>query len=314
MSVRVFDHKLAIFMDMFSSMLSKGGLSLDRLNNFCRIAEAGGITKAAGNDPGKQSLYSRQIKELETFFGTELKVRRGKGIALTEAGQQLARLARAHLIGLADFQRTARKLPRHLSIGSGNSVIEWILMPQMSALNKVLPDTHFECFAARTSAIVARLSDLTLDLGVVREEAVPRGLKSIPLTTIAYSLFLPKKVSPGVNEKNLAKRLVRIPLAMSMSGTFRETLETRAEKLGWSLNIVVSCSSFTQAARLVLSEEYGGVLPGMARVDFDPARIVEVPLPFLRNYSRNLRLAWNPRLVEVRPFIKSAVDSLTSES
>src|SRR5476651_2050856 len=79
-------------MDMFDQMLSKGGLSLDRLNNFCRIAEAGGITKAAGGDPGKQSLYSRQIKELETFFGLELKVRQGKGIALTDAGQRLAGL------------------------------------------------------------------------------------------------------------------------------------------------------------------------------------------------------------------------------
>ena len=84
MSVRVSFHNVAIFMDMCAQMLSKGGLSLDRLNNFCRIAEAGGITKAAGSDPGKQSLYSRQIKELETFFGVELKVRRGKGIVLTD--------------------------------------------------------------------------------------------------------------------------------------------------------------------------------------------------------------------------------------
>ena len=42
-------------MDMFSQMLSKGGLSLDRLNNFCRIAEAGGITKVAGGDATRVS-------------------------------------------------------------------------------------------------------------------------------------------------------------------------------------------------------------------------------------------------------------------
>src|SRR5471030_1007853 len=103
---------------MYEFLLSERGLSLDRLNNFCRIAEAGGITKAAGGDPGKQSLYSRQIKELETFFGVELKVRRGKGIVLTDAGQHLARLARAHLIRMADFQRTARNMPKRISIGS----------------------------------------------------------------------------------------------------------------------------------------------------------------------------------------------------
>jgi len=121
---------------------------------------------------------------------------------------------------------------------------------------------------------------------------------------------VPKKLSPGVNAENVSKRLSHIPLATSMGGQFRETLETGAGKLGWPLKIVMSCSSFTQAARLVLAGDYGGVLPGIARVDFDPSRIVEIPLPFLKNYSRKLCVAWNPRLVEVRPFIIRAVEAL----
>jgi DNA-binding transcriptional LysR family regulator len=297
-------------MDMFGQMLSRGGLSLDRLNNFCRIAEAGGINKAAGGDPGKQSLYSRQIKELETFFGVELKVRRGKGIMLTDAGQHLARLARAHLIGLADFQRTAQNMPQTISIGSGNSVIEWILMPRMAELSKALPKARFECISDRTRVIVSQLLDLTLDIGIIRDDAVQRPLKSAHLTTVTYSLFVPKKLSPGVNGENLRKRLAQIPLATSMGGTFRDTLEAGAGKLGWPLDIVMSCSSFTQAARLVLSGNYGGVLPGIARVDFDPSRVVEIPLPFSKDYSRKLCLAWNPRLVEVRPFIAPAVETM----
>jgi len=298
-------------MDMFSKMLSKGGLSLDRLNNFCRIAEAGGITKAAGGDPGKQSLYSRQIKELETFFGVELKVRRGKGIVLTDAGQQLAQLARAHLIGLADFQRTARNMPQNISIGSGNSVIEWILMPRVAEINNALPNARFAFISDRTRVIISQLLDLTLDIGIVREDAVKTPLKSSPLTNVTYSLFVPKKLSPGVNAGNIRKRLNQIPLATAMGGTFRDTLEAGAGKLVWPLNIVMSCSSFTQAARLVLSGNYAGVLPGIAWVDFDPSRVVEIPLPFLKDYSRKLCVCWNPRLVEVRPFIAQAVDALT---
>lgn len=297
-------------MDMFGQMLSKGGLSLDRLNNFCRIAEAGGITKAAGGDPGKQSLYSRQIKELETFFGVELKVRRGKGIVLTDAGQQLARLTRAHLTGLADFQRTAQNIPQSISIGSGNSVIEWILVPRMAELNKALPKARFECISDRTRVIVSQLLDLTLDIGIIRDDAVQRPLKSIPLASVTYSLFVPKKLSPGVDEENIRERLARIPLATAMGGTFRDTLEVGAGKLGWPLDIVMSCSSFTQAARLVLSGNYGGVLPGIARVDFDPVRIVEIPVPFLKHYSRKLCVAWNPRLVEVRPSINRVLEAL----
>ena len=115
-------------MDKYSLLLSKGGLSLDRLHNFCRIAEAGSLSKAAGGDVAKLSLFSRQIRELEEFFGVELKRRHGKGILITDAGRRLAQLTRAHLLGLEDFQREASQMPKQLSIAAGNSVLEWALL------------------------------------------------------------------------------------------------------------------------------------------------------------------------------------------
>ena len=95
-----------------------------------------------------------------------------------------------------------------------------------------------------------------------------------------------------------------------MGGRFRETLDADANKAELPLNIAVSCSSFTQAARLVQSGDYGGVLPAIARIDLDPSKFQEVPLPSLKEHTRNLRLAWNPRLVEVRPFVLEAIDAL----
>ena len=93
---------------MFADLLSRGGLSLDRLQSFCAVAAEGGITKAAQGDPVRQSLFSRQIKELEEFFGVELVRRKGRGIALTEAGEQLHALARERLLRLSDFERATR--------------------------------------------------------------------------------------------------------------------------------------------------------------------------------------------------------------
>ena len=93
---------------MFNELLSEGGLSLDRLKNFCAIAEAGGIARIAGGDPAKQSLYSRQVRELEEFFGVELTRRRGKGIEITEQGMDLARQVRAHLAKPDRFQESLR--------------------------------------------------------------------------------------------------------------------------------------------------------------------------------------------------------------
>src|SRR5213083_1836099 len=113
---------------MFADLLTQGGLSLDRLQSFCLVAEAGGVTKAAKGDPARQSLFSRQIKELEEFFGTELVRRKGRGIALTVAGQRLHLLAREQLLALSDFKKDSLGKPVELSLASGDSLIQWVLM------------------------------------------------------------------------------------------------------------------------------------------------------------------------------------------
>jgi len=304
------DRNLHISMSKIDQLLSVGGLSLDRLRNFCLIADAGSLTKAADGDPGRMALYSRQIKELETFFGCELKRRFGKGIALTDAGRDLARLARAHLIGLDDFKRTVHAQPQRISIAAGNSVLEWLLLPHLATLRARLPDTALDFYSQRTADIVGGLRDLTLDLGIVRASAVATPLKARPLLDVRSALFVPAKLATGLTTANLRTRLADMPIATSLGGDFRENLEASAAKARWPLRITVSCASFTQAARAVACGACAAVLPRMAASDFDPAEVREFPLPFLKSYVRKLCLAWNPRLAEVRPLLIPAVEAI----
>lgn len=305
---------MLIPMDNFASLLSCGGLSYDRLINFCRIVEAGGLTKAAGGDLGKQSLYSRQVRELEEFFGVKLKRRQGKGIAITEAGHRLAQLARAHLLGLDEFKREALNMPRRLTIAAGNSILEWVLLPKLGALRAALPGTTLEFFNERTKGIVAKLVDMTLDIGLVRENSVVPPLKSRRLFATGYSLFIPRSLAQKVTADNLKARLKEIPLATSVGGQFRESLEAAAAKANWPLNIAVSCSSFTQAARAVHAGECGAVLPDVSADDLDEARVQRLALPFLRGQARSIGLVWNPRLVEVRGFLQSALNAIEAST
>src|SRR4051812_34245967 len=98
-------------MDKFAPLFAKGGLSLDRLRTLCLVAEAGSLTAAAERDTSRVSLFSRQLRELESFFGTPLARRLGKRIALTDAGQALANLARRHFIEMTDFTRQSAGKP-----------------------------------------------------------------------------------------------------------------------------------------------------------------------------------------------------------
>ncbi|MFZ4695582.1 MAG: LysR family transcriptional regulator [Verrucomicrobiia bacterium] len=300
-------------MDKFQNLFQRGGLSMDRLRNFCLVAEVGGLTRAAGGDPGRMSLYSRQIKELEAFFGVELTRRVGKTMAITEAGRRLATLARGYLDGLADFQAEGRKLPRKLSLGTGNSVIQWMLIPRVGALRKALPDhTVIEFHGLRTQDVVDRLEDMTLDLGIIRTDARTAALKSSPLPVRDYALFVPKRLLERVTPGDLPTVLETVPLATSMGGAFRERLEGAAARAKLPLRIELGCSSFTQAARAVGTGRFGAVLPAMASADFDPAEVLQLPLSFLKSALLPLCLAWNPRLADMRPAMDRARDTFAS--
>ena len=176
---------------MFNELLSEGGLSLDRLKNFCAMAEAGGIARVAGGDPAKQSLYSRQLRELEQFFGAELTRRKGKGIEFTEQGLELARQVRAHLQSLTDFKKACAGQPVEFRIASGNSIVEWLVVPNISKITAGAPSARFSFQNMRTAEVVKGLKEHSIDFGILRKSAVVAPLKFHSIGQIGYALFAP---------------------------------------------------------------------------------------------------------------------------
>lgn len=76
-------------------------LDVTTLRSFVAVAEAGGVTRAAGFLNLTQSAVSMQIKRLEVVLDTQLLDRSGRGVALTGAGEQLLSYAR-RLVSLND--------------------------------------------------------------------------------------------------------------------------------------------------------------------------------------------------------------------
>jgi DNA-binding transcriptional LysR family regulator len=294
----------------YQDLFNRTGLSLDRLRNFAVVAETGSLAKAAEGDATRASLFSKQIRELEGFFGVRLTERRGKGIALTTAGRELAQLTRFSLAGLEAFQQSCANRPQRVSIGTGNSIIEWLIAPRMNQLRRNVPGVHFEFQSLRTGAVVDRLTDLTLDVGVIRETSVPAHLKRKRVGRITYSLFVPAPMLQGRRRPELQDVLAAIPVATSMGGQFRNQLEQAAHKAGMPLRVEISSSSFTQAAQMMRAGSCGAILPDCASLNLEGGRFIQFPLPFLSAYERVLAVVWNPRLAEVRPVVDKLVKVL----
>jgi len=295
---------------MFAELLQQGGLSLDRLQSFCLVAQAGGVTRAAKGDPARQSLFSRQIKELEEFFGTELIRRKGRGIVLTDAGARLNTIARDCSAALTDFKNDCRDQPVEIVIGTGESVIEWLLMPHLDKLRDHLPKARLKLLNLPTDEAVKRLADGAIDFAIVRRDAVARPLQARPLGHTRYSLFVPVALAAG--HKDWAKILDGLPLAtLEGEGSFRSGLAQAAKKAGVKLNIQIECSSFPLAAKAVAKGSVGAILPTIAAADLPPAVATQVPVTFLKSFDREMCLAVNPRLLRIRPILNQAATTIT---
>lgn len=286
-------------MNELDALLSKGGLSLERLATLCRVAEAGGLSKAAAGDISRLSLYSRQLKDLEAFFGVVLTRKVGRTVVLTDTARKLAGRVRGQFKELAAFRESEGVVAFTLTIGASHSLLEWWLWPRMGALTKALPDgSHIKTNAMRSADLVRAVEEHEVDIALVRADAVGRGLRSRPLLSMSYALFVPNALIP---QKAAGKDIfAHLPLAMATGGQFRAIMEAAAAREGVNLNIRLECPSFTLAARAVTSGFYAGVLPEMAAVAFQGLPVTQLKLPLAGIPPRPIVLAWHPRVPEGR--------------
>lgn len=287
---------------MFEPLFEEGGLSLERLRSFLAVVDAGGIARAAPGNPTRQSQLSRQIGELESFFGYALVERR----VPTERGLRLAEHARWMLTGLEDL-KTGRGSagPQPLRLAAGDSVLHWLVLPRAGALGVPLG-----VIALPVEEVLARLHDGRIDVGVVRRDELDPRLESKPIGGIDYALFVPKALVPrNTREEDL---LFRLPLALQVSEPeFLVRLRELAARRKETLDVALACETFPQVLRAVQSGRFIGVLPTLARHELHGSRFREVTSGIGKHASR-LHLAWSPKLARVRPNARALVERLAA--
>lgn len=259
---------------------------------------------AGKGDVTKQSQFSRQIKELEAYFGVALTRRVGRRIEITSEGGLLAGLIRRHFGELDDFREAMNGRPVCVRIGSQGSLIDWLLLPRLAACRDALGGALIELEQLRSADIARGVADGRLDFGMVREDAIARELKRWPLGRIGYALFAPKSVwKAGVT---VAEVLGTVPVGELLPGgqysaRWREWLSAN----GIKPQVAVRMPSFVHLARMTRESGLAAVLPEIAKVDFDEKKIVGKPMPW--DHDRQIALIANTRSLD-RAGIRAGAD------
>jgi DNA-binding transcriptional LysR family regulator len=296
-------------MKNFDRIFDVSGLSLDRLRTFLRVVEAGNLTKAARGDQTKQSQFSRQIKELESFFGVALTRRVGRQIEITEEGHRLALVIRHQFRELDDFREAMAGRSVSVRFGSQGSIIDWLLVPRLSDMSNALGNAMIELEQLRTLDVVRALSDGRLDFGIVREDALPAETKRWRLGSVGYALFAANALWKG--SATVQDVIGKAPVAdLLPGGQFPTRWQEWLAKEKLRPQVLARVSSFTDLARVVQAGHAAAVLPEMAAVDFDPKRFKHEKVEALK--PRTLVLIANARSLD-RAGISRGVEVRLSE-
>lgn len=295
---------------MFERLFSEGGLSLERLRVLVEVAEAGSIA-AATDDPIRQSQYSRQLRELAEFFGVELARRSGRTLKLTAHGETLAAIGREKLRSLEDFWCECRTQSEEYTLGGGDSVLQWLVLPAVARARRTATMPAFRLVGLRTTETIARLQDLSLDMGFVRADAVPAGLKHAKAGRLDYVLVVPADMIPRNKTPDLAWVLQHLPLATQASdGQFTQRLRDIGNARGLTVRLALACESFTQTHAALRTRAFAAVLPRLAAVDLDAKAFRVIESRELAPLTREMVMVWNSRLTRVRPKARQVVELL----
>jgi len=283
------------------SLLAKNGLSLERLRSLLAFADAGSIVRAAGGDPVRSSLISRQLRELEEFFAVELVAKRGKGLILTEAGARLTGLIREQFQALEDFGTSTAGRSVRLSLAGGNTILEWLVAPRLGPTT--IAGVEFDLHHERQAEMIEHLQDGILDLAIIAKEPLGRQFATAPLGSVEYTLFIPKMMGEG---SNLRQALRELPMALPIGGRVREAIIKHAGELKGG---VLGTTGYLNALASVKAGYYASVLPTLAAGDLG-ANVRSIKIPESIIPKRQIVLAWKRRTAITRPAVETAIGRL----
>jgi DNA-binding transcriptional LysR family regulator len=156
-------------------------LDLATLRSFVAVADAGGVTRAAGFLHLTQSAVSMQIKRLEELLDTQLLDRSGRTVAFTAAGDQLLGYAR-RMVAMNDeivMRLTAPEYAGTLRLGVPHDIVYPVIPQVLKQFNAIYPAIRVLLESSNTYGLKQMFAKGGCDLILTTETAPGDGAETL---------------------------------------------------------------------------------------------------------------------------------------
>jgi len=170
-------------------------MNLKDLKYLVALADTGHFGRAAERTFVSQPTLSAQLKKLEEYLGVTLVERQPKNVQLTEVGRQVVVRARRILDEEEEIISLARNstdpMAGKLKMALIPTIGPYLLPRVMQKIRKALPDLGLMLYENQTEALLKRLRDGEMDLGILALPVAHDGLDTRDLYEEAFTVALP---------------------------------------------------------------------------------------------------------------------------
>ena len=160
-------------------------MDLIHLRSLVTVADCGSVGEAARALSISQPAMSRRLRLLEQHFETDLLVRQGRGVMLSEAGRLVAREGGRLVERFDRLHDEVGQLNRLESgvirLGGGSTFVSHLLANSLGEFSALYPEVRFEVREAGSSEIEEAVIAEEIELGVVTEPEAKSELEVMPL-------------------------------------------------------------------------------------------------------------------------------------
>ncbi len=283
-------------------------LDLTALRSFVAVADAGGVTRAAGFLNLTQSAVSMQLKRLEAALDIQLLDRSARTIALTASGEQLLGYAR-QMLALNDevYSRlTHQAFEGEIVLGVPHDIVYPAIPNVLRRFNAEYPRVKVQLLSSHTRALKDQFARGECDMILTTEDSIDSGgetLTTLPLVWVGapggaiwkqrplrlafeYRCFFRKMVQEALNQAD-------IPWEMAIESEQSRSIEA-AVSADLAVHTMIDGTAPPQSEII----QHGGALPALASVSINLYVAATAKGQMGRDLASFIRQAFEPQAMQ----------------
>ncbi|PZQ22335.1 MAG: LysR family transcriptional regulator [Sphingopyxis macrogoltabida] len=284
-----------------------------QMRAFNYLARTGSYTAAAAASGVSQASLHRSVSDLSLAYGFALVERRGRGLALTAKGREIARrfsLARAELdAGLDEIATLGGQETGHIALGAMPLARALVLPRVMAKYHEIHPDVRFVVMEGSHTELIGPLRDgeLSIIVGALRGGSAGPDLIEKPLF-VDEPVVIASADHPLAGRAASIEELARYPWVMpGTHAPLRTSWEQWFVDAGQAVPTVpIECGSVIIIRQLLMDGNFLTLLSrNQVNLELDAGRLarVDTRLGIRRSIGMTCRAEWNPTRLQ-RAFIE----------